>query len=542
MKEKGSAVWALMRVPDVLLAALLGFSLLSMAVSGPYLEFPDAALSLRRALVPALCWLAALVLAAQGMQRFSESAPARFFRHPASVLLFFAALFALQALLAWCLQSNCGWDPQTLLTQADSLVRGEPYDGVYFHQYPNNRFLLSFFRFLFTAVNLLGSTQYLYAAILCGIAAVDLALLFLFGTVRRLWGMRAGWLALLMGAPLAGLSPWIAVPYSDTYGMPFPIGCIYCYVCMRTGQTRRVRLLAAGGFAFLLAAGARVKPNVLVVAVAVGIGEALRFFRARTSAKGMLRAAACFALGAVLAVGVTGAVQRKATGDMLDPARVADEKLGMAHYFMLGLAQPHGNYHYEDMEYTMSFRGSAAKTQANLAEAGRRIRAMGPGGYLAFLGRKLNFCWNDGTFYFGHEGEFYRGDPPVQTPAARAVQSLYRADGAHYGVLAVWQQAQWLLCLGLVLAGAFTARRTRCWEYPWLARLCVLGLMLFLLLFEARARYVYHFLPVLCLAAMGGLLPLAAGRAGKQQAACAPPARHAKKGTENAPVYTDDRF
>lgn len=539
MREEKNAVWTLMRVPDVLLAALLGFTLASLAAVGLSTENPDAALSFWRTFGLALCWLAALLLAARRMRRFSQSASARFFKNPASVLLFVAALFALQAFLGWCLQSNCGWDPQALLTQADYLLRHESYNEIYFYRYPNNLLLLSFFRFLFTAVNLMGSTQYLYAAILCGIAAVDLALLFLFGTVCRLWGMRAGWLALLMGAPLAGLSPWIAIPYSDVYGMPFPIGCLFCYVYMRTGRTRRVRLLAAAGFAFLLVVGARVKPNVLVVAVAVGICEALRLFRARISAKGMLRAAACLVLGAFLAAGVTGAVQRKATGDMLDPARLADERFGISHYFMMGLTQPVGGYRQEDVDYTASFRGSAAKTQANLAEAGRRLHEMGPGGYLALLGRKLNFCWNDGTFFFGNEGSFYTGDPPVQTAAAQAVQSVYRADGAYYGVLAVWQQAQWIVCMGLVLAGVFTVRRVRRWEYPWLARLCALGLMLFLLLFEARSRYVYHFLPVLCLAAMGGLLPLTAERGGKKQATHTPPERHTKKGTENASVYTD---
>ncbi|MEG2652356.1 MAG: glycosyltransferase family 39 protein, partial [Ruthenibacterium sp.] len=399
--------------------------------------------------------------------------------------------------------------------------------------------------------------------------------LFLFLLSRRLFGTCVAWLSFLLCAPAAALSPWIAVPYSDTYSMPFAMGSIYFYVLAREQR----HPLRSGLYAALcgawLALGARMKPTIVLLIAAVVLVELLctagrrRAFSAAApstengqehtaafldnapfdsfrncdrsprrailcashkpmhkcnvkahcdtgaqQAKSaavqghpLLRVAACFLLGLLLAYGAGGMFQNHATNGFLNDKRVEQESFSATHYLMMGLSQPHGSYAYEDMKFTESVKGREAKAEANLAETARRLHKLGPTGYAAFLWRKLNFTWDDGTFFFGREGMFYWGEPPQNSAFARAVQSVFRADGAHYGALALWQQAQWLLLLLLMLCGTLY-RKGPYAKWIWCARIGTLGLLCFLLLFEARSRYIYHFLPVLYLAALGGLLVL----------------------------------
>ena len=194
---------------------------------------------------------------------------------------------------------------------------------------------------------------------------------------------------------------------------------------------------------------------------------------------------------------------------MLDPQRKEASEFSAAHYFMMGLSQPYGGYSYDDMLFSASFESREERTKGDLEEAARRLSEMGPAGYAGHLLRKLNFVMNDGTFFFGREGAFYQGDPVQTSGFSRWVQSFFRADGAYYEGTAVWQNAQWLAVLAFVLIGIFL--RGGGWT-AWYARLCFAGIIVFLLLFEARSRYLYHMTPLIALAALGGLMALSEHR------------------------------
>ena len=393
-------------VGDGLLCLLCGGTLISLLLRGAVL-MPGMA-----DLPPLLCaaigavWFGVLFLAMQGIRRFSKSCFANLMRRPAAIFFCFAALFGMQILLTHSVYSNNGWDSQVVLSAADDFLRGEAYTGTYFYEYPNNLFLLSVYRFFFTTLNLLGIADYLPWAIALGCLCVDAAIGFLFLLTRRLFGLRAAWLSFLMAAPLAGLSPWIAIPYTDTYGIVFPIACLYFYVVCRSDSRRFVRLAAVAALGFSLATGMKFKPTVIIVAIAIILRELLLLCQIRLAWRSYLRGGLCFALGLALSFGICTAVQQKATGTMLDPVRAEQAAFGLPHYFMMGLSQPYGMYSYEDVEYTKSFSGKQAKTQANFTEAQNRISEMGAAGYAQFLRRKANFVLNDGTFYFGREGGF----------------------------------------------------------------------------------------------------------------------------------------
>lgn len=76
---------------------------------------------------------------------------------------------------------------------------------------------------------------------------------------------------------LVGISPWKIAPYTDTYGLIFPIICIYCYVCYRKAEclwSKYLCILLSIVFGML---GGFIKPNVYIVVIAILGNEMICF-------------------------------------------------------------------------------------------------------------------------------------------------------------------------------------------------------------------------------------------------------------------------
>ncbi len=444
-----------------------------------------------------------------------------FFKSPLSVFIAFAALALLQGIIVFTCYSPSGWDPQVLLNTANSLLETQgqlDYNETYFHQNPNNLFLLGVFRYFFVILNRFGITEYIPYAAFLGAILVLLSVLFLFLTVKRHFGYKKAWLLFLISAPAIALSPWIVVPYSDTYGMIFSAFCLYTYSGFKTSKSACFKYINIALFSASLVISSFVKPYVLLFIPAVLLVELLCIFKPKASKeeksnkinkksnKKFIALTLCvLLLSSLCTYIICDLFIQKSVGFMLDEQKAQEESFSLTHYFMMGLSQPHGSYAYEDMQYTMSFKGSQAKMQANIDEAFRRIQDMGFTGYMSFLFNKLSFNFTDGTFFFAREGMFYAGIPPQESEFAQFVHQYYRGDGEYYNITAFLCQAQYMLLILLMILGVFLNKHSSA-KYIWLARIFILGMVCFLLIFEARSRYVYSVLPIFYFAALGGLM------------------------------------
>ena len=137
---------------------------------------------------------------------------------------------------------------------------------------------------------------------------------------------------------------------------------------------------------------------------------------------------------------------------------------------------------------------------------------MGLGGLLAHAVRKTMTNYSDGTFGWEQEGDFYGYDtyyfegsspwfyehiPPFYIGADYPDM----VDGSFSHVWRTIVQCAWLAVL---LFGAFSFSKTSDHRVAVL-QLAILGLTLFQLLFEARARYLFAYAPAYILLAGTGL-------------------------------------
>ncbi len=450
-----------------------------------------AAVSLSVPLV--LGFLASSVLRRSGIDFTDDRVFRRF------VLGFVTVLLACQAIVLIGARFGTGWDVWWL-TLPRAYTHGDYLSEscTYFGGYPNQLFLYAVFSAVDMACSLLGVSSYLVLTVI-GCFCVTIALAGCLFVARELWGSRGA----LVFAPIAfvylGLNGWIMVPYSDSIGMFFTSAVLYCLVCVRTPMRR-----AMGVTAFTVV-GYMVKPTIVfpllaaVLLIAPCVGRAL--FERRgdgLDAAGVRSvmgvAFSCFAVAAALWGGCTAI---KGWAFNADPNRA----FSMTHFLMMGANDASGGgYSLADVEYSYSLDSPAERSRANIERWVQRVRDMGPAGVASLGLRKALTNFADGTFAWECEGDFYL----ERRGRIEAVQNWYgtgevgarSGSGLAYEVLC---QTCWIATLiGCAAAPRCGGSRRA------VMQLALLMLMVFLLIFEARARYVFLYAPYFVLLAVPG--------------------------------------
>lgn len=399
-----------------------------------------------------------------------------------------ALYFAVCIVLGTALQvgPHGGWDYPVVAACAQDMVLNGSSPSGYFAYYPNNSGLLWCYVCFFKLVHAFGGQQLMPALTVLGCAAIAVGQYLVYRSAVLLWGESDAFLVLLFSLTHPALLLYGGLAYTDTLTLPLAAGAVYLWLKARAAQTMGKSNAAAvvGAFA-LAAAGGVLKISVAVLAVAFVLDVVLQW-QGKQRWKLLAAGVGCFA---VLLAGGT-----KASRAALP--RYESENIPYTHWVMMGL---HGNGGYWDPDYqlTLQYDTYEERVAFNVKEIGRRIAEMGPAGFAAHCLNKLSYILSDGTNY-----------APVklnQNPVTPNRLHEWVVPGAQYVGRLCYAADAWQLCmLALCAWGTVKAVHRRDCSLT-VVRVAVFGLLLFLLLWEARSRYIVNFLPLFLLCAGAGL-------------------------------------
>ncbi len=356
----------------------------------------------------------------------------------------------------------------------------------YFTIFPNNLGGLCFFYGLFRVSSLVGLTDfYVVASVVNGLLLTGTMVLTAL-IARRLWSPSAG----LFGGALFLLSPpfWFLAPvfYTDALSMIFPVAAWYGVLraeAARAAWQKGLWYVAAG---LLGGVGVLLKPTVGILLIAVAIGYALRRQGRRLLA---------FSLAAVTMVAATQSLLHTAVYPAhLQPAVAEACNLPKEYWLALGLGGD-GQYRQDVFELALSPDGQAAKKAALRDAIAGEIREQGAAGLAGLFLRKAAIAFGDGTY----ASSDFLDDRPAH-PSALHEWITY--DGSRYPIYATATACLRMALLALAVWGVLRRRGVTA---DLVAPLCLFGLLLFLTVWEVSGRYLVNLIPMLFLAATGGL-------------------------------------
>lgn len=427
--------------------------------------------------------------------------------------LLLIALTVFQILCVYRYYFHTGWDVYGIITVSTALAHGEAMPEAllpYYSYYPNNLFLTSIFVSIIRITNAIfpqtRGTEGEYFALLIVQCLLNQATgAMIYCLAKKLCKReKYAWIAYTFYILLIGLSPWVSIPYSDSMALIFPVAILALYMKQTEGKKTIFKWLGIAALAYL---GYSLKPQTVVIAIAIAIMELFSlplWIRTRNEPdktnirNAFLKALAGICLGVLLGLGIVQGFIH-----LTLPFKVYSEKrLGIAHSLMMGMNPENGTWDQEDIEFSRSFETNKERDAADLQRAGERIKNMGFTGFLNQMTRKALINFNNGTFAWEKEGDFYKTtrEEPNDSLTILLKDTYYR-DGKYQTLWMHTAQAAWLCVLTLSLLAVFTPKT----KPTAILMLTAFGLTLFLLLFEARARYVYTNVPILILLAAQGL-------------------------------------
>ena len=164
------------------------------------------------------------------------------------------------------------WDASVTMKAAETVAHGKNQEDFqyYFSTYPNNLLIV----WLYGA--LIRFFDWIRMDYRIGILFFQCVLswgtgLFLFDTARQITNSRfAAWLAWILYLILVGVSPWVSIPYSDSVELILPVAIFWCYVKMEKEKSNK-KWLYGGAIGLLTAIGYRIKPQISILLIAIGI-------------------------------------------------------------------------------------------------------------------------------------------------------------------------------------------------------------------------------------------------------------------------------
>ena len=358
----------------------------------------------------------------------------------------------------------------------------------YFSIYPNNLFLTNAFCLIGKMVMIFFEEKYVYGAlVIIGTVLVDIAGILTVKTIGNFTDKKIFKIIGMLGfMTFIGVSPWILVPYSDTYSIMFPIAVLYNY----TKKDKKLYdYLLIGIFSYI---GYLIKPTAIIVLIAIVIIELFKLLANITTIKeNRLKRAKKVAkniifvfLGVVLVFLLEFGLSR-----LTNYQAEKKYEISFYHYLMMGInEETTGAYNGDDVVNSISQNSYEERIAYNKQVFLERLKSMSAKDLAEFYTKKILVNYNDGTLAWGREGGFYDIVNNKDDRLANIMKNFYYNDGSLFYIFTNIMQFIWIFIIVFTFICAILKKFDKNISVIFLS---LIGLTLFVLLFEARARYLY---------------------------------------------------
>ena len=404
-------------------------------------------------------------------------------------IISFGVLISLQIIFLFFFLVNPGWDFGIVTRNAKQLaLYGEKLPVYFYNSYPNNIPITLVLSYIFKAVALFTKNNNILMEVgyIINLLLINLAVYILYKLVKETISEVMSALTIIFCIFVTPLYTYSQIIYTDTFSMIFPIGMFYYFYkyLNSNDEKRNIYLVLVSVFGGI---GSIIKSNVIIAFIAIII---FQFISSSKTSKIKI-----FTLLLIPFLIIT-TINRVIVSRNI-PIPYNEAGLPATHWIMMGL-KGNGGYNEEDVTFTKSIRvsdGKEAAEKANLKEIKNRLKNYGLKGYCKFLIGKISFTWGDGSYY----APAILSDKPISHNKLQEFVIGNKNDGFIY----FSQVSHIVILVSILISGIFAFKKREVLINSF--HICILGLILFLILWETRSRYLICMLPEMIYSAIYGM-------------------------------------
>jgi len=173
-----------------------------------------------------------------------------------------------------------------------------------------------------------------------------------------------------------------------------------------------------------------------------------------------------------------------------------EKRFNITHYAMLGWnTESKGVFTVKDENFSGKYEKLKDREKANIEELKRRITEMGLGGVINQIARKILTNYNDGTFSGVATFVYIRKEYNIEginKELSEFLKNIYYENGKYNMLYTQIMQCLWI---GILIFNMFSYNDGKSTKIS-IVILGIIGLFIFEILFEARSRYIFIYVPL----------------------------------------------
>lgn len=414
------------------------------------------------------------------------------------LLILFIIYFIIQICVSISLAVKPSWDFGSVYKEAIYLTENNTWNisnTHYFLMYPNNQFYLIILTMVFKFFASFGCTYYIFEGIVFNAVLVDISLYVFFLCLKKLYSQYIAYFGLILSFLCCVFITYIPIFYTDTFPMLFMNFALLGYLLLSRTKDIKFFCLLSVFIGVNLFIGFELKATVAIMLVAFVI-HALFTMKFR---KFLIISICTICTFFGCLVSYNHVFQKS---EILNMNEYDLYNFPYTHWVMMGLRTP-GGYNEIDFNYTKSFKTIDDKKQAHLSEIEKRIANKGLSGMINHIKYKIDFTWNDGT-YFSQE---LLARKPIYNELVTS--EYYRNDGKYISIHKKLSNGLHYAVIFFMLLSSLNAlnkiKKNESMDFVSCLRLSVFGLFTFLLIWETKSKYLVNFIPIIYFIAIDGI-------------------------------------
>ena len=424
-------------------------------------------------------------------------------------------ILAVTIILSICCMYITGWDAGTLITDTFNWASTGQMDIGYYSENPNNRLIFVIMATILKIGMGVGITS---KAALYGLWVIVQCLLFWAAgfivkdiIFRITKDDKTALFGYLLYNLFVGMSPWVVVVYTDCMGFIFPALTLWLYLVLPDDSALKmiVKWLVLVTVGLL---GYQIKTTTFVMYIALLMALLISSFGVLDKKlKGL--GIAIFVLNVIILVPVfikcwdfiPGTVAFEAyTGEKCD----REAELMPWHYFMMGLNKDSdGTFNYADDQFSHFIDTSDYRVEREKEVIVERLSDLGFTGLMKLYSKKLVIDYNDGSFGYGLTGGEFVSSQIVEDPPWNSwARYIFMPGRGGFSIYLNYVHIIWLAMLASCLFLKIRDRNECAIAFG------LIGITMFLLMFESQQRYLLVFAPIFVIASVLGMHNLLGGK------------------------------
>lgn len=351
----------------------------------------------------------------------------------------------------------------------DSIYNGLPERHQhYFAVYPNNHMLFMLVAGLYKLTYVLTGEISNFLPTLINVLSLNIAYIFMLKTANLIYKPERAVICGLRGLMFTPIITYATFFYTDSLAMPFVSAAIYFYIKSRRESNTKKSLLFLTLCGAITALGYEMKGSLIILLSAILFDLLLHRYGVKAVAA---RAGTMLITFTVLATVISTFAAGMLNISKEEKCRYEFPEI---HWVMMS-ADGKGGYNAEDFLFTKSYDGYENKVTADMDRLVEKLKTQGVVGFGSHILKKIGYTWSNGTYmvpYYNQDSKF------LNSTGFMAV-----AEILHFSVL-------FMTLRGFIYRRKFDNDVIS--ENLFL-KICLVGLFVFLLIWESRCRYVVSF-------------------------------------------------